>query len=76
VLQDADLDSAVFGELEGLLDGERVAWMDVIVGDWEWGLAGGVRWAGFRWGVQKIKIPTQAQNPAEWGTRGEMARSG
>ena len=66
VLDDADLDSAVFAELEGLVDCERGAQVDVIVGDREPGL----RWrGGRRFRGSDVKIPTSGKTGQKWGTR-------
>ena len=40
VLENAELDSALSAEFEGLFDGESVTQVDVIVVDGEWGLGG------------------------------------
>jgi hypothetical protein len=41
MLDDADLHSALFAKLQGLVDRERVAQVDMEVGDGEWRLLRG-----------------------------------
>jgi hypothetical protein len=66
VLDDADFDSALFAELERLVDRERVAQVDVIVVDGERGLGR----SGFRGRGMEVKTPISPKSREKWGTPG------